>query len=444
MSKLMSLRALPVLASLLMLLATQPAFAQIKINITQGHTDPLPIAVTELTGESSASDVGADIAQVIEGNLERSGLFRPIPKKAFIEEISSGDAIPRFPDWRQINAQALVSGSVVAVGKDKLKINFRLWDTSIQKQIAGKEYNTFRRNWRRVAHLISDEIYKRLTGEEGYFDTRIVYVSETGPARERIKRLAIMDQDGYNHKYLTDGSFLVLTPRFSPNTQEILYMSYKGRQPRVYLRDLQTGREESLGRFDGMSFSPRFNHDGNKMIMSIANRGNTEIYEMNLRTRKMRRITNNPGIDTSPSFSPDGKSITFESDRGGSQQIYVMDSSGSNVRRISFGQGRYGTPEWSPRGDLIAFTKMYGGKFYIGVMRSDGSGERLLTESWLDEGPTWAPNGRTILFTRQGRSKGSRAGRARLYSVDVTGYNLREIKTKTDASDPAWSPQLPM
>lgn len=421
-----------------------PAQAQLKIDITKGHLDPVPIAITDLTGESGVQGIGQDITLVIAANLERSGLFRPINKQAFIEKITSGDAIPRFPDWRQINAQALVTGSIIAVGGNKLKINFRLWDTTIQKQVAGKEFNTFRRNWRRVAHLISDEIYKRMTGEDGYFDTRIVYVSESGNPKKRIKRLAIMDQDGYNHKFLTDGSFLVLQPRFSPNTQEIIYMSYKGKQPRVYLRDLQTGREESLGRFDGMSFAPRFNHDGNKMVMSIAHAGNTEIYEMNLRTRKLRRMTNSPGIDTSPSYSPDGKRLTFESDRGGSQQIYVMKSNGSGTKRISFGQGRYGTPVWSPRGDLIAFTKIYGGKFYIGVMRPDGTGERLLTESWLDEGPTWAPNGRTILFTRQAPSSGPRAGRSRLYSVDVTGYNLREIKTRQDASDPAWSPLLPL
>lgn len=420
------------------------ASAQLKIDITRGHTDPMPIAITDMTGSGEAGSIGADMAQVIAANLERSGLFRPIDSAAFIEHIKSGDAVPRFADWRQISAQALVTGSIQSSGGDKLKINFRLWDNTVEKQIAGKEYNTFSRNWRRIAHLISDEIYKRLTGEDGYFDSRVVYVSESGPAKMRIKRLAIMDQDGYNHKFLTDGSFLVLTPRFSPNSQEILYMSYKRRQPRVFLRDLQTGREESLGQFDGMSFAPRFNHDGNRMIMSIATAGNTELYEMNLRTRQMRRLTNNPAIDTSPSYSPDGSQITFESDRGGSQQIYVMSADGGDVKRISFGQGRYGAPVWSPRGDLIAFTKIYGGRFYIGVMRSDGTGERLLTESWLDEGPTWSPNGRTILFTREDRSSGPRGGRSRLMTVDITGYNLREVPTREEASDPAWSPLLPL
>ncbi len=427
--------------ALMLLFAAMPAHAQLRIDITKGNVDPMPIAITDLTGNSA---VGADIARVVAGNLERSGLFRPIEKSAFIEQISNGNDIPRFADWRQINSQALVTGTVTSAGGDKLKISFRLWDASVEKQLAGKEFNTFTRNWRRIAHLISDEIYKRLTGEDGYFDSRIVYVSESGPAKRRIKRLAIMDQDGENHKFLTDGSALVLTPRFSPDTQEILYMSYQGKQPRVYLRDLQTGREESLGRFDGMSFAPRFSNDGNRMVMSIANSGNTELYEMDLRSRQMRRLTNEPGIDTSPSYSPDGKHVTFESDRGGTQQLYVMDAGGGGVKRISFGQGRYATPVWSPRGDLIAFTKMHGGRFYIGVMRPDGSGERMLTESWLDEGPTWSPNGRVVLFNRSSPSSGPRGSATRLFSVDITGYNLRELPTPTDASDPAWSPLLPL
>lgn len=415
------------------------AAAQLKIDITQGNVDPMPIAVTELTGDAVN---GRNITQVIAADLERSGLFRPISPSAFIERISNGDSVPRFADWRQINAQALVTGTVTP-NADRMRASFRLWDVLGEQQVAGKEYNTFARNWRRIAHLMADEIYKRLTGEQGYFDTRIVYVAESGPGQRRVKRLAIMDQDGENHKYLTDGSILVLTPRFSPNTQEILYMSYAGRQPRVFLRDLQTGREESLGRFDGMSFAPRFNHDGSKMLMSIAQGGNTSIYEMDLRSRQMRRLTSGSGLDTSPSYSPDGKQIVFNSDRGGSQQLYTMDASGGNVQRISFGTGRYATPVWSPRGDLIAFTKMAGGQFYIGVMRADGSGERLLTQSWLDEGPSWAPNGRVLVFSREFKGYGGNK-RARLYSVDVTGYNLREVMTPMDASDPAWSPLLPM
>jgi TolB protein len=425
-------------------IAASPALAQLRIDVTRGHLEPVPVAITALIGADAESQrLGQEISQVIEANLNRSGLFRSVNRNAFIEQITDPTRVPRFADWRQINAQSLVTGSVRAVGGDKVQVSFRLWDNTVEQQIEGKEFTTFTSNWRRVAHLVSDAIYKRLTGEDGYFDTRIVYVSESGPAAKRIKRLAIMDQDGANHKFLTDGNALVLTPRFAPSTQNILYMSYQQRTPRVYLRDLQTGMEDSMGRFDGMSFAPRYNHDGSRMIMSIANAGVTNLFDMDIRTRQMRQLTRTPAIDTSPSYSPDGRQITFESDRGGSQQIYIMNADGSNVQRISFGEGRYGTPVWSPRGDLIAFTKMLRGRFYIGVMRTDGTGERLLTESWLDEGPAWAPNGRVILFNRQWPSSAGQAGRSRLYSVDVTGVNLREVPTPTDASDPAWSPLLP-
>jgi TolB protein len=435
-------------SSLLVALATMlfaaSANAELKLDITKGNTEPMPIAVTNFTGAGTTDASGTDITGVVAADLERSGLFKPINEQAFIERISNGDAVPHYADWRQINANAIVTGTITPTGGDKVRISFRLWDTLGQQQIAGKEYNTFARNWRRVSHLISDEIYKRLTGEQGYFDTRIVYVAESGPAKHRVKRLAIMDQDGANHKYLTDGQALVLTPRFSPNTQEILYMSYSGNQPRVFLRDLQTGREESLGKFNGMSFAPRFNHDGSKMLMSIASGGVTSIYEMDLHSRALRRLTQSGGaIDTSPSYAPDGHAIVFNSDRGGSQQIYTMDPNGGEIQRISFGSGQYSTPVWSPRGDLIAFTKQSGGKFYIGVMKPDGSGERLLTQSWLDEGPSWAPNGRVIVFGRE--APGGAAGNtSRLYSVDITGYNVREVQTPLDASDPAWSPLLPM
>lgn len=434
-----------VLATLLAaLFCSSAAQAELKIDITKGNVDPLPIAVTTLTGGGAGEATGDAISSVIAADLERSGLFKPINKQAFIEQVTNGDAVPRYADWRQINANLLMTGTVTSGGGDKVRISFRLWDALGQQQIAGKEYNTFGRNWRRVSHLIADEIYKRMTGEQGYFDTRIVYVAESGPAKKRVKRLAIMDQDGANHKYLTDGNALVLTPRFSPNTQDILYMSYSGNQPRVFLRDLQTGREESMGRFNGMSFAPRFNHDGSRMLMSIANGGVTSIYEMDLRSRSMRRLTQSAGaIDTSPSYAPDGHAIVFTSDRGGSQQIYTMDGSGGNIQRISFGSGQYSTPVWSPRGDLIAFTKQSGGKFYIGVMKPDGSGERMLTQSWLDEGPSWAPNGRVVVFNREAPG-GVNGNRSRLYSVDVTGYNLRELPTPMDGSDPAWSPLLPM
>lgn len=417
------------------------ASAALRVDITRGQAEPMPIALPNLAG----SAVGADIIRVVSADLERSGLFKPINQSSFIEQITAQTALPRFADWRQISAAALITGSITESEGGKMRVAFRLWDVYGEEQIAGKEYNTFKNNWRRIAHIMADEIYKRLTGENGYFDSRVVYVSESGPALKRVKRLAIMDQDGENHKFLTDGRFLVLTPRFSPNSQEILYMSYAGKQPRVFLRDLQTGREESLGNFEGISFAPRFSNDGRSVVMSIANGGSTQIYRMDLRSHSLSKLTNSGGaIDTSPSYSPDGNQIVFNSDRGGSQQIYSMNSDGSGIKRISFGDGRYGTPVWSPRGDQIAFTKMSGGKFFIGVMRTDGSGERLLTESYLDESPTWSPNGRVIMFHRQTATGRGQPPVTRLYSVDITGSNLREVKTPMSGSDPAWSPLLPL
>jgi TolB protein len=311
---------------------------------------------------------------------------------------------------------------------------------SAGQQITGLQFVTSPSNWRRMGHLISDAIYKTLTGEDGYFDTRIVYIAESGPANQRVKRLAIMDQDGANHNFLSDGRNLVLTPRFSPTAQEITYMSYVGGTPRVLLFNIDTGQQETLGEFPGMTFAPRFSPDGNRVVMSMAENGNTDIYTMDLRTRRRERLTNNAAIDTSPSFSPDGRRIVFNSDRGGSQQLYVMASDGGEARRISFGDGRYATPVWSPRGDLVAFTKMAGGRFQIGVMRPDGGGERILTDGFLVEGPTWAPNGRVLMYFRQQPSDRSGRSSSKLHSIDLTGYNDRESVTPMDGSDPAWSP----
>ena len=316
-----------------------------------------------------------------------------------------------------------------------------MWDVFAQQQLVGLAFQTTPDNWRRISHIIADAIYKRLTGEEGYFDTRIVYVAESGPMNRRTKRLAIMDQDGENHAYLTDGRVLVLTPRFSPTAHQITYLAYYNNKPRVYLFDVDSGRQEILGDFPGMTFAPRFSPDGNKVIMSLAKDGNSDIYTMDLRSRTSRRLTADASIETAPSFSPDGQRITFESDRSGGQQIYVMGADGSGAQRISFGDGRYGSPVWSPRGDLIAFTKMLGGKFYIGVMRPDGSGERLLTQGYLVDGATWAPNGRVVIFYRE--SPSGNELNPRLYSIDITGRNERQVQTPGHSSDPAWSPLIP-
>ncbi|PPR10425.1 MAG: Protein TolB [Alphaproteobacteria bacterium MarineAlpha11_Bin1] len=422
-------------------LLVTPALAQLQVDITRGTVEPLPIAIPEFYGKTPQEVIiGRNVADLISTDLERSGLFRPIDRRAFIQRISALKVQPRFSDWRQINAQALISGSAQTQRDGRLKVEFRLWDVFGGTQMTGLAFFTTPQNWRRVAHIIADEIYKRITGESGYFDTRVVYISESGPANRRIKRLSIMDQDGANHKFLTDGSALVLTPRFSPTAQEITYLSYTRGKPRVYLYNIDTNQQEIIGDFPGMTFAPRFSPDGNKVIMSMAKDGNTEVYTMDLRTRRVSRLTRHPAIDTSPSFAPDGRRIVFNSDRGGSQQIYLMNSDGSGVKRISFGAGRYATPVWSPRGDLIAFTKSSGGTFSIGVMQPDGRGERILATGFLVEGPTWAPNGRVLMFFREQRRRANGASTAKLYSIDLTGYNERPIPTPVGASDPAWSP----
>ncbi len=432
-----ALAALAVLAA-----AVGPARAQLTVDITQGNVEPLPIAVPDfLPSDDTARRFSIDIAQVIAADLERSGLFKPIDKRAFLAAPQGLGVTPRFVNWKPLNAQALVVGEVGIEPNGALRASFRLWDVFAEDQMTGLSLTTTQANWRRVAHIIADTIYERITGEKGYFDTRVVYIAESGPADARVKRLSIMDQDGANHRFLTDGRTLVLTPRFSPTQQEITYLAYFNDQPRVYLFNIDTGEQELLGDFPGMTFAPRFSPDGDSVVMSYAQDGNSNIYVMDLRTRRVRRLTESTSIDTAPSYSPDGRRIVFESDRGGSQQLYVMDADGSDEHRISFGEGRYGTPVWSPRGDLIAFTKIFRGTFHIGVMRPDGSGERLLTRGFLVEGPTWAPNGRVLMFFRQERSDArGRGGEPRLFSIDLTGFNEREIVTPVGGSDPAWSP----
>ncbi len=424
------------LVMMVCLFAASPAQAQLRVEVNKGKIEPVPIAISPFYPERPEfAQFAKDIPDIITNNLRGSGLFKPVSPGAFIQNPASIQKDgPRFAEWRAINAQALVSGSVTKAPDGRTRVEFRLWDVFSQKQISGMAYMTTAQNWRRIAHIISDEVYKRVTGEDGYFDSRIVYISETGAATSRIKRLAIMDQDGANHRYLTEEGTLVLTPRFSPTAQEITYMSYKGGKPRVYLYNIDSGRQEVLGDFPGMTFAPRFSPDGNKVVMSMAQNGNTDIFEMDLRSRKSRKLTDAGGIDTAPCYSPDGRNIVFESDRGGTQQLYVMDASGGNARRITFGDGRYANPVWSPRGDLIAFIKMNGGQFYLGVIRPDGSGERLITSAYHVEGPSWSPNGRVLTYFKQNGNS------SKIYTIDITGYNERNLPTPRDGSDPAWSP----
>lgn len=435
----------------LVFLALVPAFAlsgpvsaQLRIDITSGTEQPMPIAIPAFptaaaveTPAGNTADLGRQVADVIAANLAGSGLFKPLGRGAFGAPTVGEVTAPQFGSFRTAAAQALATGTVTANPDGTLTIGCYLYDVFSEDQLVRQGFTVTPAGWRRAAHKCSDLVYSRLTGETGYFDSRIVYVAESGPKTDRVKRLAVMDQDGANHRFLTSGQSLVLMPRFSPESETLSYMSFAGDRPKLLIYSLGTGRQEAVGTFDSMSFAGRFSPDGRTLVFSVTRNGNSDIYAYDIGSKTTRRITSGNSIDTSPSFSPDSRKIVFESDRGGSQQLYVMNADGSGAQRISFGDGRAASPVWSPRGDLIAFTRMQGSKFRMAVIRPDGTGERLLTDSWQDESPSWAPNGRVILFSRTERN-----GRSSLRSIDLTGRNDRRIPTPLEASDPSWGPLL--
>ena len=436
--------AVAVLATILaaMMLVVQSASAQLRIEITEGMVAPTPIAIADFTGaDGRPSDAGREIASIISNDLLSSGLFEPIDSAAFIAPPSSPAIKPNFANWTPLGAKGLLVGSAILDDDGNLRVEFVLWDVVTGRDLSSGTGTADPNSLRQLSHKIADLVYEEFTGDSGYFDTQIVYVAESGSQARRVKRLAIMDQDGHNHKFLTSGLDLVLTPRFSPTSQEIAYLNYFNEEPNVYIQDIRTGRSERLGSFPGMTFAPRFGPQGDRLIMSWAQNGLTDIYEMDLRTQEIRQLTKSGAIDTAPSYSPDGRRIVFESDRAGRQQLYTVNSDGSGLQRISYGEGRYATPVWSPRGDIIAFTKMHKGTFYIGIMNVDGTGERLLAQGFLVEGPTWAPNGRVLMYYKQEpfEADGS-GGTTSLFRIDITGFNERRIITPSDASDPAWSP----
>lgn len=421
-----------------------PALAQdrgpLRIEITEGVIEPMPYAVPDFVADTAAGrDMARDLGRVIAADLSGTGLFREIPQNAHISRITSFQSPVQYADWRAVNAQALITGAVSLDGSGRLVVQFRIHDVFAGQELGeGLQFVGTRDGWRRIAHKVADVVYSRITGEGGYFDSRIVYVAESGPKDDRAKRLAIMDYDGANLQYLTDSANLVLAPRFSATGDRVLYTSYESGAPRIYVLDVASVGRRVLPTLEGsMSFAPRFAPDGRRVVYSLTQGGNTDIYSMNIDNGQSTRLTSTPSIETAPSYSPDGRRIVFESDRSGTPQLYIMPAGGGEASRISFGQGRYGTPVWSPRGDLVAFTKQSGGRFHIGVMRTDGSEERLLTASFLDEGPTWAPNGRVIMFTRESRGA---QGESRLYSVDISGRNLKQVDTRGGASDPSWGP----
>ena len=423
-------------------LMSTPVLAQngpLRLELDQGIIEPLPFAVPNFVPDSpSAAQYAQDISRVVAADLTGTGLFREISSDAFISRVSSFEAPVQFADWKAINADALITGAVNVSGKN-LTVRFRVWDVFSGQELGnGLQLAGTTEGWRRMAHKVADQVYSRITGEGGYFDSRVAFVSESGPKNQRLKRLAIMDYDGANVQYMTDSAAIVLAPRFSPTGDRLLYTSYESGSPRIYVLDVGRVKRQELKTQDGtMSFSPRFSPDGRSIVYSLIQGGNTDLWKMDLASGQSTRLTNTPAIETAPSYSPDGSRIVFESDRSGTPQLYVMPANGGEATRISFGSGRYGTPVWSPRGDLIAFTKQNQGRFHIGVMRTDGSEERLLTASFLDEGPTWSPNGRVIMFTRE--TQGA-SGRASLYSVDISGRNLRPVRTPDGGSDPSWGP----
>lgn len=430
--------AIGLFAIIALLFLAMPARAVMEFDIKRGTLRPIPIAIPIFAGtDPESSALAATISDIVTSDLERSGLFKPLDRTAFIERNPRMDA-PRFADWKVINADALAVGNISANRDGRIQAQFRLWDVYTGKELRGEQFSVGANEWRRIGHVIADAIYERLTGEKGYFDSRIVFIEESGPKNKRTKRLAIMDQDGQNIKYITRGSSIVLTPRFSSNTREITYTSYEQGQPQVVRYDMGSGQSEVLGNFPGMTFAPRYSPTGHRIVMSLQQERSSNLFEMDLNSRQVRRLTNTSSIDTAPCYSPDGRQIVFESDRNGRPELYVMNADGSNPHPITAGDGRYSTPVWSPRGDLIAFTKQVNGRFLIGVIRPDGTGERILTEGYHNEGPTWSPNGRVILFFRESAEKGGPS----LFTIDLTGYNERLLTTPAFASDPAWSSLL--
>jgi TolB protein len=426
--------------------AVQPAAAQLSVDVTDETAADMVIAVpamptpqTASTAAGTTEALGRQIAEVVAANLRNSGLFKPVGPGGVREVGFPEVTAPAFDYWPSTGAVALVQGFVRANPNGKLTVGCYLYDVALKSELTRAGYEVEPRDWRRAAHKCADSIYSRLSGESPFFDSRIAYIAERGPKGRRVKQLAIMDSDGANHRFLTNGQATVLTPRFSPDYRQIVYLSYVDNRPRIYLYDVGTGRQRVVTEGVNQTFAPRFSPDGRWILYSMAVAGNTDIYRISVNGGTPQRLTNSPGIDVGGSYSPDGSKIVFESDRSGGQQLYVMNADGSDQRRISFGGGRYATPEWSPRGDLIAFTKL-AGNFRIGVMTPQGGGERLLTNSWQDEAPTFAPNGRVIQFFRTGQGRG---GDSSIWQVDITGSNERRIPTPLSGSDPTWGPLLP-
>ncbi|MDR0449048.1 MAG: Tol-Pal system beta propeller repeat protein TolB [Rickettsiales bacterium] len=419
------------------------ARAEIVVDIVAGNTPQIPVAIVPF--ETADATLKADakmLNQVLAQNLERTGLFKILDPESFPETLKFGE-LPSFEHWKLIKAKALVQAKLSKASNNNLRLQFFLWDVDSGEQIEAQSLVASVKSKRRLAHISGDEIYKRLTGEGGYFDTQIVYIAESGPVEARIRRLAIMDQDGHNNRYISSPDVYVTSPYFSPNMHTLVFLSYRNDDPAVWTLDLSTGEQRKLGKFSGMTFAPAFSPDGNKVAMSLVDDMAINLYEYDMEKKTLRQLTYYDGIDTSPSYSPDGKSLVFNSDRSGSQQLHILDLSTLDAHRISFGSGRYATPSWSPRGDYIAFTRILSDTFSIGVMTPKGKSEKILASGWFMESPNWAPNGRRVVFHATDKSKDGMERSSEIISVDITGQNSYHIKTPGNAVSPSWSPLLP-
>ena len=421
-----------------------PAHAELKVDIIAGAVEPISVAVQKIETVGNVSSADAKmIRDVVDADLKSTGLFRIVSRDALPEFVAMGD-LPDFQLWAAVKAQVLVQAKLSAESGDKYNLEFYVWDVNAKEQIEAQSLVASKKSARRLAHIMADAIYERLTGEVGYFDTQIVFIAETGPVHDRTKRMAIMDQDGYGLRYLSDKKTFVMSPHFSPNMQTIVFLSYRDDDPMVWTLDLETGEQRRLGQFGGMNFAPRFSPDGTKIALSLVKNGITHIYEYDIETKALRQLTFGNSLNTSPSYSPDGKKMAFNSDRSGKQQIYVLDLETGAVERITYGAGRYATPAWSPDGKFIAFTKMADDTFYIGIMDPRGRNEKILAGGWYMEAPSWAPGSRRVVYYETEKALDGIERISHIRSVDITGQNIYEIELPDDINgvEPTWSPKL--
>lgn len=426
------------LPQILCLLAfvSAPAIAQEPVAVV--GVPPLSTPDDRKTSAGSTASIAWQATQLIAADLGSTAELMPTKpdQKDFYSypEVTA----PSYSKWRAAGVKALVTGFVRAQPDGRLAFGCYVYDVTASRAIGRTGFVVAPEDWRRAAHKCSDLVYAKVTGAPaGLFDTRVAYVAQSGTGDARVKRIAVMDSDGDNHRYLTAGDTLVLTPRLSPSADRIAFVSFLGGQPQIRIADVVSGEQRPLVPNGAISFAPRFSADGKRIVFAMMLGSNSDIYVADGGGGAVRRLTTAPGVDTSPSFSPDGKQVVFESDRSGSQQIYVMDADGSGQRRLSFGGARYASPEWSPDGQWIAFVRRGPDGLRIGMMKPDGTGERFLTAGPGDEGPSWAPSGTTLLFQRT-----DAVGRSTLFRVSLAGGEARRVTTPQDGSDPDWSGTL--